>query len=302
MEIFDVWPAALLIVCGLAGLCVGSFLNVVAYRLPIMMELAWRREAASHASEPFTPPAVAQGARFDLVWPRSACPSCGAPIAAWHNIPVVSFLVLKGRCAACAAPVAKRYPLVEGLAAALGIVVAYKFGPTWHTVAALGFTWTLLALALIDFDTKLLPDSITLPLLWAGLVVNLVAPVLGVAAVDGAPAFAEDLRSSVLGAVAGYLSLWTVFQLFKLATGKEGMGYGDFKLLAAAGAWLGWQLLPVVILLSAAVGSIVGIGLIVFGGRSRQAAIPFGPYLAAAAWFALLWGRDLIAWYAQFLR
>jgi leader peptidase (prepilin peptidase)/N-methyltransferase len=293
VEIFELWPAALFVVCGLAGLCVGSFLNVVSYRLPIMMEIAWRRDRESHAAESLVPP-QAEGARYDLIWPRSACPSCGAPIAAWHNIPVVSYLWLKGRCAACGAPVSKRYPIVEGLAAVLGLVVAYEFGPTWHTVAALTFTWALLALALVDFDTQLLPDSITLPLMWAGILLSLVD-------VGGAPLF-TDLRSSVLGAVAGYLSLWTVYQLFKLATGKEGMGYGDFKLLAAVGAWLGWQLLPVVILVSAAVGSIVGIGLIVLGGRSRHAAIPFGPYLAAAAWIALLWGRDLMAWYAQFLR
>ena len=294
MEIFELWPATLFVVCGLVGLCVGSFLNVVAYRLPIMMELAWRRELEAHTNEPSVAPPQAQRARFDLIWPRSGCPSCGAPSAAWHNIPLLSYLWLKGRCAGCAAPISKRYPLVEGLAALLGLLVAYEFGPTWHTVAALAFTWALLALALVDFDTKLLPDSITLPLMWAGLLLSLVE-------VDGAPLF-TDLRSSVLGAAAGYLSLWTVFQLFKLATGKEGMGYGDFKLLAAAGAWLGWQLLPVVILLSAAVGSVVGISLIVFSGRSRHAAIPFGPYLAAAAWIALLWGNDLNAWYAQFLR
>jgi leader peptidase (prepilin peptidase)/N-methyltransferase len=293
VEIFELWPATLFVVCGLAGLCVGSFLNVVAYRLPIMMEIAWRRDLESHAGESPVPP-QAQGARFDLIWPRSACPSCGAPIAAWHNIPVVSYLWLRGRCAACAAPISRRYPIVEGLAAVLGLVVAYEFGPTWHTVAALSFTWALLALALVDFDTQLLPDSITLPLMWAGLLLSLVD-------IGGAPVF-TDLRSSVLGAAAGYLSLWAVYQVFKLATGKEGMGHGDFKLLAAVGAWLGWQLLPVVILVSAAVGSIVGIALIVFGGRSRHAAIPFGPYLAAAAWIALLWGRDLMAWYAQFLR
>jgi leader peptidase (prepilin peptidase)/N-methyltransferase len=293
VEIFDVWPAALFVVCGLVGLVVGSFLNVVAYRLPIMMELAWRRELESHAREPLIAPTQAQGERYDLVWPRSACPSCGAPIAAWHNVPILSYLWLKGRCAACRAPVSKRYPIVEGLAAALGLVVAYEFGPTLQTVAALGFTWTLLALALVDFDTKLLPDSMTLPLMWAGLL-------LGLVHVGGAPLF-TDLYSSVLGAAAGYLSLWTVYQLFKLATGKEGMGYGDFKLLAAVGAWLGWQLLPVVILLSAAMGSIVGLSLVVLGGRSRHASIPFGPYLAAAAWIALIWGRDLISWYAQFL-
>ena len=294
MEIFDVWPAALFVVCGLVGLVVGSFLNVVVYRLPIMMELAWRRELEGHASEPLGAPAGARGERFDLMWPRSACRSCGAAIAAWQNIPILSYVWLKGRCSACAAPISKRYPIVEGLTAALSLGVAFAFGPTWVTVAALGFTWALLALAFIDFDTKLLPDSITLPLMWAGLVLSLVE-------VDGMPLFA-DVRSSLLGAAAGYLSLWTVYQLFKLATGKEGMGYGDFKLLAAVGAWLGWQLLPVVILLSAAMGSIVGVLLIVLGGRSRHAAIPFGPYLAAAAWIALLWGRDLIAWYAEYLR
>jgi leader peptidase (prepilin peptidase)/N-methyltransferase len=293
VEIFTLWPAALLVVCGLVGLVVGSFLNVVAYRLPIMMELAWRRELASHAAEPFTPSPHVTDSRFDLWWPRSTCPKCGATIAARHNIPILSYVVLRGRCAACAAPVSRRYPIVEGLVAVLSLVVAATFGPTWHTVAALFFTWMLIALALIDFDTKLLPDSLTLLLLWAGVVLSVVPG-------EGFPLFA-DVRSSVLGAAAGYLSLWTVYQLFKLATGKEGMGYGDFKLLAALGAWLGWQLLPVVILLSAAVGSAVGIALIALRGHSRHAAIPFGPYLAAAGWTAMLWGRDLVAWYAQFL-
>jgi leader peptidase (prepilin peptidase)/N-methyltransferase len=268
-------------------------LNVVAYRVPIMMERAWRRQLDEIDAEPFTPPPHAEGQRFDLVWPRSACPKCGAPIAARHNIPIVSYVLLRGRCAACAAPVSRRYPIVEGAAALLSIVVAWAFGPTWQTLAALGFTWTLIALALIDFDTKLLPDSLTLPLMWAGLVLSLFS-------IDGVP-ITVDVRSSVIGAAVGYMSLWTVFQLFKLATGKEGMGYGDFKLLAAIGAWLGWQMLPVVILLSAAVGSVVGIGLIVFLGRSRQATIPFGPYLAVAGWVAMLAGDDIVAWYAELL-
>jgi leader peptidase (prepilin peptidase)/N-methyltransferase len=289
VEIFEAWPVALLIAAGLLGLVVGSFLNVVAYRIPLMMERAWRAQCEELASQPVaTPPHVAPGSRFDLWWPPSACPGCGKPIAAQHNVPVLSFLWLKGCCANCGTKISRRYPVVEALAAALGLTVAAVLGPTWQTVTALGFTWTLLALTLIDLDHKLLPDSLTLPLLWAGLLVN--------ALHDGAGTFAP-LAASVLGAAGGYLALWTVYKLFKLVTGKEGMGYGDFKLLAALGAWLGWQLLPVVILLSAAVGSVVGLCLIAFGGRSSQTAIPFGPYLAAAGWIALLWGTDLVRLY-----
>ncbi len=274
---------------GLLGLVVGSFLNVVAYRIPIMMERAWRAQCDELKSQPFTPPAhIADGSRFDLWWPPSTCPGCGSAIAAQHNLPVVGFLWLKGRCARCGAKISARYPVVEGFAAILALAVAYVFGPSWQTVAALGFAWTLLALTLIDLDHKLLPDSMTLPLLWAGLLVNV--------PFDGAGLFAP-LSSSVIGAAAGYLSLWSVYKLFKLITGKEGMGYGDFKLLAAIGAWLGWQLLPVVILLSAVVGSVVGIALIVFGGRSSQTAIPFGPYLAAAGLIAMLWGDRLVQLY-----
>ncbi len=295
MEIFEAWPVALLIVAALVGLVVGSFLNVVAYRIPIMMERAWRVQCEELKSQPFTPPPhVGDGARFDLWWPPSTCPGCGNPIAAQHNVPVVGFLWLKGRCSACGAKISARYPIVEAFAAILALAVAYVFGPTWQTVAALGFAWTLLALTLIDLDHKLLPDSLTLPLLWAGLLVNL--------PFNGGGLFAP-LTASVIGAAAGYLALWSVYKLFKLITGKEGMGYGDFKLLAAIGAWLGWQLLPVVILLSALVGSVVGIGLIVFGGRSSQSAIPFGPYLAAAGFIALLWGESLVRLYeAWFFR
>jgi leader peptidase (prepilin peptidase)/N-methyltransferase len=289
VEIFEVWPVALLVVAGVLGLVVGSFLNVVAYRIPIMMERAWRAQCEELKSQPFTaPPHASASARFDLWWPPSACPGCGAAIAAQHNVPVLGFLWLKGRCASCGLKISPRYPVVEAFAGLLGLAVAYVFGPTWQTVAALGFTWTLLALTLIDLDHKLLPDSLTLPLLWAGLLVNV--PI-------GGSGLFTDLPSSVVGAAAGYLALWGVYKLFKLLTGKEGMGYGDFKLLAALGAWLGWQLLPVVILLSAVVGSVVGIGLIVFGGRSSQAAIPFGPYLAAAGWIALLWGERLVQLY-----
>src|SRR5262245_18653530 len=256
-----------------------------------MMERAWRAQCEELKTEASTAPAhIADGKRFDLWWPPSRCPGCGQAIAAQHNVPVLGFLWLKGRCASCGAKISPRYPLVEVLAALLALTTAYVFGPTWQTVAALGFAWTLLALTLIDLDHKLLPDSLTLPLLWAGLLVNV-------------PGLFTTLPSSVLGAAAGYLALWSVYKLFKLVTGKEGMGYGDFKLLAAIGAWLGWQLLPVVILLSAVVGSVVGIALIVFGGRSSQTAIPFGPYLAAAGFIALLWGERLVQLYqAWFFR
>jgi leader peptidase (prepilin peptidase)/N-methyltransferase len=285
VELFEVWPVTLFIVAGLLGLLAGSFLNVIAYRIPIMMERAWRAQCEELKAQPFTPPTqAAAGKRFDLWWPPSTCPGCGHAISAHHNVPVIGFLWLKGRCASCGGKISPRYPIVETFAAVLALATAYVFGPTWETVAALGFVWTLLALTLIDLDHKLLPDSLTLPLLWAGLLVNvgeLFAP----------------LSASVIGAAAGYLALWSVYKLFKLVTGKEGMGYGDFKLLAAIGAWLGWQLLPVVILLSALIGSVVGIALIVFGGRSSQTAIPFGPYLAAAGFIALLWGERLVQLY-----
>ena len=280
-----VWPAALFIAVGLLGLIVGSFLNVVAYRLPIMLERAWREQCAELGGESAV--VGEERRRFDLWWPPSTCPHCGARVAVQHNIPILSYLWLRGRCAGCGSKIAVRYPIVETSAAVLGLVVAWVLGPTWQTVAGLGFAWTLLALTLIDVDRQLLPDSMTLPLLWAGILL---------AAVPGTPVFV-DLRSSVIGAAAGYLSLWTVYQLFKLVTGKEGMGYGDFKLLAAIGAWVGWQMLPLVILLSAAVGTVVGLSLILFGGRSRHVPIPFGPYLAAAGWLALLWGERLTALY-----
>jgi leader peptidase (prepilin peptidase)/N-methyltransferase len=291
VEIFEVWPVALFVVAGLLGLVVGSFLNVVAYRIPIMMERAWRAQCEELKTQPFTPPAhIAESKRFDLMWPPSTCPGCGQGIAAQHNVPVLGFLWLKGRCANCGAKISPRYPLVETFAAVLALVTAYVFGPSWQTVAALGFAWSLLALTLIDLDHKLLPDSLTLPLLWAGLLVNV-------------PGTFAPLSASVLGAAAGYLTLWSIYVLFKLVTGKEGMGHGDFKLLAAIGAWVGWQLLPVVILLSAVVGSVVGLALIAFGGRSSQATIPFGPYLAAAGFIALLWGERLVQLYqAWFFR
>jgi leader peptidase (prepilin peptidase)/N-methyltransferase len=290
-EFFTLIPAALFVVVGLFGLLIGSFLNVLAYRLPIMMEREWRDQCAALAAESSSVPAHADTQSFNLWRPRSACPSCGASVGALDNIPVVSFLVLRGRCRHCHTPISARYPIIEASAAGIAIAVAWVFGPTWELVLALPVGWTLLALAVIDIDHQLLPDSLTLPLLWAGLLTSLIS-------IDGAPLFV-DVRSSVIGAAAGYLSLWSVYQLFKLATGKEGMGYGDFKLLAALGAWVGWQQLPLVILLSAGVGAILGIAMLVVGNRSRQTPIPFGPYLAAAGWIALLWGETISTLYLQ---
>ena len=293
MEIFEIFPAALFLVAGFVGLIVGSFLNVVAYRVPIMMGRAWREQCAEIQAEEFPEPPHAVGKPFNLVTPNSACPQCGGSVAAHHNIPVISFLLLRGRCAHCDAKISPRYPLIEGLAGLLSLIVAWAFGPTWQMIFALPVTWTLLALAVIDIDHKLLPDSMTLPLLWAGLLASLIR-------IDGGVMF-TDVTSSVIGAAAGYLARWSVYQIFQLVTGKEGMGFGDFKLLAALGAWLGWQLLPLVILLSAAVGATVGTALILLGGTSRETPIPFGPYLAAAGWVALLWGEELTMMYTQFM-
>jgi leader peptidase (prepilin peptidase)/N-methyltransferase len=294
VEFFEIFPAALLLVAVALGLVVGSFLNVVAYRVPIMMERAWREQCAELQAEDFTEPPHGDGRTFNLWTPGSACPDCGTPVSPMHNVPVLSFVLLRGRCAHCHGRISMRYPAIELATALVSLVVAWHLGPTWQTAAALPFSWTLLALAVIDIDRKLLPDSLTLPLLWAGLLVSLFS-------VDGAALF-TDLRSSVIGAVAGYLSLWSVYQLFKLITGKEGMGYGDFKLLAALGAWLGWQVLPLIILLSAACGALLGVAAMVIGGRSRHVPIPFGPYLAAAGWIALLWGEQLMSLYGQLLR
>ncbi len=259
------------------GLCVGSFLNVVIHRLPKMLERGWRAQCAELRDEP-----VPEEPVYNLVVPRSACPACGHRITALENIPVVSWLALRGRCSACRAKIPARYPIVEILGGLLAAYAIYHFGPTAKGVAACVLLWTLLALTMIDVDTQLLPDDLTLPLLWAGLFVNL----LGDKGVMGS---FVSLNEAVIGAIAGYLSLWTVYWLFKLIRGKEGMGYGDFKLLAALGAWLGWQMLPLIVLLSSVVGAVVGIALIVFKGRDHNIPIPFGPYLAIAGAFALFW-------------
>lgn len=287
MDLFNLLaqhPALLIGTVFLFGLLVGSFINVVAYRLPVMMDRDWRRQCLEylHPDEP-----AAEEERFDLIAPRSRCPSCGHRITAVENVPVLSYLFLRGKCSACGTRISPRYPVVEFVTALLSAVVAWRLGWGWPLAAALIFTWALIALSLIDFDHKLLPDSITLPLLWLGLLLSL-------------GAVFTDMRSSIIGGAAGYLSLWSVYQLFRLLTGKEGMGFGDFKLLAAIGAWLGWQALPVTILLSSLVGAVIGIALILIRGRDRNIPIPFGPYIAAAGWLALLWGEDITQAYLRF--
>jgi len=294
VEIFEAWPALLFVATGLIGLIAGSFLNVVAYRVPIMMERAWRSQCDELKSQPFAPPPhVTENGRFDLMWPPSACPGCGTAISPQHNVPVLGFLWLRGRCAKCGFKISPRYPVVEATAAVFGLAVAFVLGPTWHTLAALGFTWTLLALTLIDLDHKLLPDSMTLPLLWAGLLVNALP-------VGGTPLFAPSLHSAVIGAAAGYLALWTVFHLFKLVTGKEGMGYGDFKLLAALGAWLGWQAILPIVLMSSVIGAVVGIALKLTGGLREGRYVPFGPFLAGGGAVVILAGTArVLGWIGQ---
>jgi len=262
---------------------VGSFLNVVIHRLPKMMELSWQQQCAElRGEEPV------QRQPYNLVSPRSACPHCNHPISAWENIPIVSYILLRGNCKACGASISPRYPIVEASSGILCAYAAWHFGFSWTAAGALLLIWALLALTAIDIDTQLLPDDITLPLLWAGLLFNL----FGVY---------TNLTSAVLGATIGYLTLWSVYWLFKLITGKEGMGYGDFKLLAALGAWLGWQMLPLIILLSSLVGAVVGITLIVALKHGRNIPIPFGPYLAGGGLIALFWGQTLTQEYLQLL-
>jgi leader peptidase (prepilin peptidase) / N-methyltransferase len=278
----------------LLGLIVGSFLNVVIYRLPIMLEREWQTQAAevlAAGKAPASGPAPIE--RFTLSTPGSACPNCKAPIKAWQNIPVLSWLVLRGRCAACKAAISARYPLVELATGLLSAWVAWHFGLGMPAACALLVTWSLIALTGIDIDHQLLPDNITLPLMWAGLLAAVaLGPVLGIP-------LPVSPRDALIGAAAGYVSLWLVFHAFRLVTGKEGMGYGDFKLFAALGAWLGWKLLPLVIILSAASGAVLGIVLIALRGRDRSAPIPFGPYLAAAGWLAMMYGDSLVNTYLR---
>ena len=274
-----VFPAA----SGILGLLVGSFLNVVIHRLPRMMEREWQCQCAELRGEE-TP----QGEALSLVTPRSRCPACGHAISALENIPIVSWLLLRGKCSACQTAISVRYPLIEAVTGLLTAFAAVHFGFGWSALGAIVLIWSLIALTFIDFDTTYLPDAITLPLLWCGLLFNL------------GNTYA-DLPSAVIGAMAGYLSLWSVYWGFKLLTGKEGMGYGDFKLLAALGAWLGWQMLPLIVLLSSMVGAVVGILLIVLAKRGREVPIPFGPYLATAGLIAVFWGDQLTQHYLRLI-
>ena len=285
LSILQAYPVATVALVIVIGLLVGSFLNVVIYRLPVMMEREWKSECKlildpdSPNEEPAEP--------FNLAFPNSHCPNCDAPIRAWQNIPVISYVLLRGQCANCKVSISARYPIIEAVTALMSAIIAWQLGASLEMLAALFFTWSLIALTMIDADHKLLPDQITLPLLWAGLLLNSFSLFV-------------PLYDAVWGAIGGYLSLWSVYWLFKILTGKDGMGYGDFKLLAALGAWLGWQSLLVIILLSSLVGAIVGSIILLANKQGRNTAIPFGPYLAAAGWIAFLWGDQIIDAYLRF--
>ena len=298
MEIFlalEQFPVLFYTSFVILSLLVGSFLNVVIHRMPIMLHRNWKRDCIEFLSEKF--PDLLKSipdsrnktdAPYNLVVPRSACPQCGHKITALENIPVISYLFLKGSCRSCKTKISVRYPLIEILSALLATTVAWKYGFSYETLFAALLTWSLICLTFIDFDHQYLPDQITLPFLWLGLLINTWG-------------MFTDIHSALFGAIAGYLSLWTVFHIFKVITKKEGMGYGDFKLLAMLGAWLGWQHLPAIILLSSIIGSIVGIGLIVLKQHDRGKPIPFGPYLAGAGWIVLLWGKEVNQLYFNFV-
>ncbi len=285
-------PLLFILAAFVIALLVGSFLNVVIYRVPIMMERGWREQctvlSASPASE------LPEG-RFDLVAPRSRCPSCGHQITAMENIPVLSFVLLGGKCAGCGNRIPARYPVIELLTGILTGVVVWRFGVGWEATAAIGMTWALIAISVIDIDHQYIYDNMVLPLVWAGLVLSLWHPM------TGAETLFIEPKAAIVGALAGYLSLWSVYHLFRLITGKEGMGYGDFKLLAALGAWLGWTMLPLIILISAVVGAVTGVLMIALKQHKRSVPIPFGPYLAAAGWIAMLWGKQIVNWYLDYM-
>ena len=280
---FEQSPTFFITCITLLGALVGSFLNVVIHRLPIMMERQWRQQCIE-----ISPPTLATEpggeTPYNLAQPGSSCPHCSHKIRPWENIPVISYLMLRGKCSGCGAHISLRYPIIETVTALLSGFAAWHFGFGWESAAAILLTWVLISLTVIDLDHQLLPDSITLPFLWVGLALNLSGTV-------------TDINSAVVGAIAGYLALWSVYWGFKLVTGKEGMGYGDFKLLALLGAWMGWQMLPLVILLSSLVGAVIGIGLILLRGRDHNIPIPFGPYLAIAGLIALYWGETITAAY-----
>jgi leader peptidase (prepilin peptidase) / N-methyltransferase len=292
LDVFATSPALLATTVFVLSLLIGSFLNVVIHRLPIMLDREWRTQAremleiSGESAGPERP--------YNLVVPRSNCPHCRAPIKPYQNIPVLSYLMLGGRCANCRARISPRYPVVELATGLVSAAVAWRYGWHWQTLAALVLTWALIALTVIDYDHQVLPDSISLPLLWLGLLLSITwHPGLR-------PTIPVDPASAVIGAAAGYLLLWLVYWVFKLATGKDGMGYGDFKLLAALGAWMGWQMLPLIILLSALTGALIGIGLIVLRGRERGRPMPFGPFLAMAGWIAMMWGPEIVGGYLRY--
>lgn len=272
-------PALWVGVATVLGMLVGSFLNVVIHRLPRMLEQEWRLQCAELAGT-----AAGQAEAYNLVTPRSACPACGHAIPWYENIPILSYILLRGRCSACGAAISRRYPVVEFLAALLAGAVAWRYGFTWQAGLALVLVWALIVLAYIDLDTQYLPDDVTLPLLWLGLLANV-------------PGLFAPLSEAVIGAAAGYMSLWLVYHAFRLLTGKEGMGFGDFKLLAALGAWFGWTMLPLLVLASSLVGAVIGIAMVLFAGHDRARPIPFGPYLVLAGMIALFGGRDLMRLY-----
>ena len=291
-ELFSSSPLIFVGLVFFLSLLIGSFLNVVIYRLPIMMEREWRAQCTELAETKATE--IPTG-RFNLVFPRSHCTSCGAQITAMQNVPVLSYLILRGKCASCGSSIPNRYPVVETLTAILTAIVAWRFGFGWEVAAAILLTWALIATSVIDIDHQIIPDSISLPFVWIGLMLSLFHPLAG------AEVLFIDAKTAIVGALAGYLSLWSVYQLFRLMTGKEGMGYGDFKLLAVLGAWLGWQMLPLIILLSAVVGATVGITMIVVRRHDRNNPIPFGPYLAAAGWIAMMWGDQIVSAYLNYM-
>ncbi|MCH9692664.1 MAG: A24 family peptidase [Gammaproteobacteria bacterium] len=288
LEVFDQHPALLLGSTFVFGLLIGSFLNVIIYRLPIMMEREYKREFYQYFNQ--QPSATDQqllDETFNLTLPHSHCPKCNARVKPWQNLPLISYIWLKGKCGYCRETIPKCYPMVELITGLFSVIVVWQLGFSWQALAGCGFTWALVALSAIDFDRQLLPDSITLPLLWAGLLVN-------------SWQLFTSIQDAVIGAIVGYLSLWIVFHMFKLITGKEGMGAGDFKLLAAIGAWFGWQMLPLVILLAAGAGAIAGLSWMLIVGRDKNLPIAFGPYLAAAGWIAMLWGQPINNWYLNY--
>ena len=285
-------PLLFILAAFVIALLVGSFLNVVIYRVPIMMERGWREQCTELSASPASE--LPEG-RFDLVAPRSRCPSCGHQITAMENIPVLSYVLLGGKCAGCGNRIPARYPVIELLTGILTGAVAWRFGVGWEATAAIGMTWALVAISVIDIDHQYIYDNMVLPLVWAGLVLSLWHPM------TGAETLFIEPKAAIVGALAGYLSLWSIYHLFRLITGKEGIGYGDFKLLAALGAWLGWTMLPLIILISAVVGAVTGVLMIALKQHERSVPIPFGPYLAAAGWIAMLWGKQIVNWYLDYM-